>query len=230
MTRRPLWPLALTLLVLVAANLLANRVIPQADVLIGVALTVALLAVSYRAGISADRLGLDPRSWSQGLRWGFGAVTVVAVVYLVAGFLPMVRDDVTPGTQTWPQALLAALVTIPLATAIPEELAFRGVLLALLRSRYRTFWATVGTSVLFAVWHLLPSLSGSAANAAADEAAASAGAGAGTTALRVAGTMLVTFCGGVLLCELRRRSDSLLAPIAAHWAINGLGVLFVMLV
>jgi membrane protease YdiL (CAAX protease family) len=47
--------------------------------------------------------------------------------------------------------------------------------------------------------------------------------------LRVAGTLLVTACGGVVLCELRRRSNSLLAPIAAHWAINGLGVLFVML-
>jgi membrane protease YdiL (CAAX protease family) len=26
--------------------------------------------------------------------------------------------------------------------------------------------------------------------------------------------------------ELRRRSGSVLAPVGAHWAVNGLGVLF----
>jgi membrane protease YdiL (CAAX protease family) len=228
MTRR-LWPLALTLLTLVVANLLTNRLFPNADALIGIALTVALLAIAYRAGTTAEDLGLDSRNRPRGLRWGLGAVVVVAVVYTVAWLLPAVRADVTPSAQTWPQALLTAFVAIPLATAIPEELAFRGLLLALLRVRTRLPWATVISSVLFAVWHLLPSLSGSAANVAADEAAASAGVGAGATVLRVAGTLLVTACGGVVLCELRRRSNSQLAPIAAHWAINGLGVLFVML-
>ena len=34
---------------------------------------------------------------------------------------------------------------------------------------------------------------------------------------------------GVLFCELRVRSDSLLAPVLAHWAVNGLGVIFVQM-
>jgi membrane protease YdiL (CAAX protease family) len=33
----------------------------------------------------------------------------------------------------------------------------------------------------------------------------------------------------VLFCELRARSDSLLAPMLAHWAVNGLGEVFVQL-
>jgi uncharacterized protein len=36
---------------------------------------------------------------------------------------------------------------------------------------------------------------------------------------------LFTAAAGVLLCELRRRSGSLLAPAGLHWAVNGLGVL-----
>jgi membrane protease YdiL (CAAX protease family) len=37
----------------------------------------------------------------------------------------------------------------------------------------------------------------------------------------------VAFTGlaGVVFCELRRRSGSLLAPAGLHWATNGLGVL-----
>ncbi|MFI7415082.1 type II CAAX prenyl endopeptidase Rce1 family protein [Streptomyces sp. NPDC049627] len=32
-----------------------------------------------------------------------------------------------------------------------------------------------------------------------------------------------TAAAGVVLCELRRRSGSLLAPMALHWAVNGFG-------
>jgi membrane protease YdiL (CAAX protease family) len=39
----------------------------------------------------------------------------------------------------------------------------------------------------------------------------------------VAGTALA----GVVFCELRRRSGSLLAPMGLHWALNGLGFAFV---
>jgi uncharacterized protein len=34
-----------------------------------------------------------------------------------------------------------------------------------------------------------------------------------------------TALAGVLLCELRRRSGSLLAAAGLHWATNGLGLL-----
>lgn len=224
------WPLSLSLLLLAVANLLANRLLPDADVLIGVALTAALLLVAHRAGMTLGHLGLDRATWPDGLRWGLGSALLIATAYAVAGLVPAVRTEVTPSSEDWPQALLLALVVIPLATAIPEELAFRGVLLALLRRHTTVRWSTVVSSALFAVWHLLPSLSGSAANQAADEAAGAAGAGAAAIALRIAGTMLVTFCGGVAFCELRRRSTSLIAPIAAHWAINGFGVLFLLLV
>ena len=49
-------------------------------------------------------------------------------------------------------------------------------------------------------------------------------------AVRVAGTVLVTFLAGLLLCVLRAGSGSLLAPIGVHWAVNGAGIVLVHLV
>ena len=54
-------------------------------------------------------------------------------------------------------------------------------------------------------------------------------AGGGTlgTVLRVGGTVAFTGAAGVVLCELRVGSGSLMAPMLAHGGINCLGVLFV---
>jgi membrane protease YdiL (CAAX protease family) len=41
----------------------------------------------------------------------------------------------------------------------------------------------------------------------------------------VLGAVAFTALAGLLLCELRRRSGSLLAAAALHWATNGLGLL-----
>jgi membrane protease YdiL (CAAX protease family) len=38
-------------------------------------------------------------------------------------------------------------------------------------------------------------------------------------------TVGFTTLAGVVLCWLRPRSDSLVAPILAHWAVNALGVI-----
>ncbi len=223
------WPLSVSLLLLALANYLANRLFPHADVLIGIAVTLTLLVVAHRAGMRPAHLGLSHWTYARGLRWGLGASTALALLYGVVLLVPAVRANADPVDQPWPAAAFTVLVVIPLATAIPEELAFRGVLLALLHRHTTSRRAVVISSLLFAVWHLLPALSGSAANLAADRAATDAGVGLAATALRVAGTLALTFAGGLVFCELRRRAHSLLAPVVAHWALNGLGVLFLML-
>jgi membrane protease YdiL (CAAX protease family) len=40
-----------------------------------------------------------------------------------------------------------------------------------------------------------------------------------------AAAVAATGLAGAVLCEVRRRSGSLLAPIALHWAVNALGYL-----
>ncbi|MGP0024923.1 MAG: type II CAAX prenyl endopeptidase Rce1 family protein [Streptosporangiaceae bacterium] len=51
------------------------------------------------------------------------------------------------------------------------------------------------------------------------------GKGTSGQVMSVLGTVLFTGLAGVVFCELRRRSGSLLAPAGLHWATNVLGVL-----
>jgi membrane protease YdiL (CAAX protease family) len=62
--------------------------------------------------------------------------------------------------------------------------------------------------------------------AASNEAVGGAvGTGRSAQEVTVLGTVLFTAAAGVVFCELRRRSGSLLAPAGLHWAVNGLSVL-----
>jgi membrane protease YdiL (CAAX protease family) len=214
-----------TLLALVVANIVVNRVAPGWGPAVLLALVGVLAAISRLAGLTLDELGLARRAWGRGLRWGAAAAAVVAAGYLVALAIPAVRD-VTPAEETpWGEVLLQSLVVIPLGTVLGEEFAFRGVLWGLLRRARGQWFATLVSSALFALWHVLPALGGSAAN---DVVTGAIDAGNGDAPL-VAVTVGFTGLAGILLCELRVRSGSLLAPFLLHWAVNGLGVLFVAL-
>ncbi len=57
-----------------------------------------------------------------------------------------------------------------------------------------------------------------------NRAAAGASAGAGGQVLVVLGAVVVTFIAGLVFCWLRLRSRSLIAPVVAHLATNGLAL------
>ncbi|MCF3171747.1 CPBP family intramembrane metalloprotease [Streptomyces sioyaensis] len=56
-----------------------------------------------------------------------------------------------------------------------------------------------------------------------DAVGAAFGTGGTGPALSVATAVVVTAIGGVIFCELRRRSGSLIPPVALHFALNGAG-------
>jgi membrane protease YdiL (CAAX protease family) len=223
--------LGLTLGTMVSANVLSHRVVPQlqglpgAEAAVGLGLVGGLTVVARASDLSAADLGLARRTWASGLRWGGVAAAVVAAGYGIAALIPGIAGAVAGDAPSWPDALLKALVLIPLTTVIPEEYAFRGVLWGLLRRQSGRRVATAVSSALFGLWHVFPALGGGAAN---DSVAGVLGDGVAGAVLRVAGTVLFTGLAGVLFCELRDRSDSLLAPILLHWAVNGFGELFIL--
>ena len=103
--------------------------------LTGIALAVAALVVARLVRLSAADLGLARERWRAGLQWGGAAAVLVLTAYAVAS---VVVDDVgDPRYDTWPKAVVAALILIPLGTVIPEELVFRGVLWGLAASGAR---------------------------------------------------------------------------------------------
>jgi membrane protease YdiL (CAAX protease family) len=186
-----------------------------------------MLAVAWASGLTADDLGLARGTWMRGLRWAAVAAAVVVLVYAVVLLVPELRDGVSPSDRTWGGVAVEVLIVVPLLTVIPEELAFRGVTWALLRRYAGVRAATLVSSALFGLWHVLPALGGGPAN---ETAAGALGEGPAGVAARVAGTVVVTFIAGVLLCALRAGSGSLLAPIGLHWAANGAGIVLVHLV
>jgi membrane protease YdiL (CAAX protease family) len=178
----------------------------------GPVIAVILVFLARRAGLSWDDLGLARRAVRRGALWAAIAVVVVAAVLLAGVAVPWIRSaffDVRYQLDAG-SALVTALLVVPLSTILLEEIAFRGVLFGLLHQRQRTAWAFGVSSTLFGLWHILPSLP----------------AGKFGTVVAVVG---ITALLGLLLCELRRRSGSLLAAVGGHWAANGLGVLLAAL-
>ena len=215
--------LALVVGMLAAVNVLDNYGPARTSLVLGPVAAGGLVLVARRAGLSWPDLGLGRGTWRSGAGWAAAGTGAVAVGYAVAAAVPAVRPAFRDARYDngASAALLTALVVVPLGTVLFEEVAFRGVLWGLLRLDLGTRAATAWSSVLFGLWHVLPSLGLSQAN---QGVAAVAGRG-GSQVGPVGGAVVFTGLAGVVLCELRRRSGSLLAPAGVHWAVNGLGVL-----
>jgi membrane protease YdiL (CAAX protease family) len=208
------------LVVLTGTNLLKSGPV-ETGLVVGPLVAVILVILARRAGLSWDDLGLARRRLRRGAGWAALAIAGVTAVYLAAIAVPELRAaflDVRYRLDV-EAALLKALVMIPLSTIVLEEIAFRGVLFGLLHRRRRVAWAFGFSSSLFGLWHIFPSLPTDGFPFLPGGQLAAAATVAGITAVL-----------GLLLCELRRRSGSLLAAVAGHWAANGLGVLLAALV
>ena len=221
-------PLAVVVVPLIAANLLGRGSASLRHVALGLALVALLAVIAAVLRLSPADLGLARDATGDGFRLGAVCVLVIAAAGAVALVLPPVRSALE-GTAhpSAGSALVAVLVVIPLGTVLPEEFAFRGVLWALIRRHDGPRIATVASSALFGLWHVVPALGGSAANQAATS---TLGGGGSATALRVLGTVLITALAGAVFCWLRIRSGSLIAPIMAHWAINSVGTVLLLAV
>ena len=190
---------------------------------------VVLVGFARWTGLSWSQLGLGAdRLWS-GSRWGLGAMAVVAAAYLAGVLLPQTRSaflDVRYHLAV-SGALLSAFVIIPVGTILVEEVAFRSVLWGMLARQFTRWRVLVTSSVLFGLWHVLPSLQLALTNQGVG--AAVRGVGGSATVLVVVATVIVTAAGGAVAGELRHRSGSVLASVGMHWATNALGVLFGLL-
>ncbi|RAG87295.1 CPBP family intramembrane metalloprotease [Streptacidiphilus pinicola] len=226
--RRPASPgivLPSVLAVLVLVNLAENGRLPSLGLADAVVAIVLLSVVVWWAGGTRDDVGLGAGTFGRGARWALALIGIVASVYLVGALLPFIRElfsDARTGHLQGGEVALRMFVYVPLGTVLLEEYAFRGVLYGLVR-RYRGVRAaTAVSSLLFGLWHVLPSL-----HLATQKPALTAVFGHTPIGAVVAdlGAVLFTSAAGVVFCELRRRSDSLLAPIGLHWSTNALGYL-----
>lgn len=183
---------------------------------------VASVLLARRGRLGREDLGLAPSSAASGLRYGAAAFVLVLLVVVGAALLPPTRGflEDTRAQVSGGHLLVELLVAVLLVTAVPEELAFRGVLLGSGTRVWRARTASLVTSALFGLWHVAPTLRTAAGNGAVAGTASSPGG----MALLVLGAVAVTFVAGLVFCWLRLRSGSLLAPLLAHCATNGVAL------
>ena len=185
-------------------------------------LVVVLALVAWTSGATPADLGLGRTDAGAGVLYGAGAVGIVLLVLVVAAVIPATNGYLHDSrAQISGGRLLYELgVSIVLLTAIPEEFAFRGVLLGSALRMWGPWRASLVTSLLFGLWHIAPTLHTMSDNRAVRGLSATAGG----QALLVLGSIAVTFVAGLVFCWLRLRSRSLIAPIMAHAAINGVAL------
>jgi membrane protease YdiL (CAAX protease family) len=212
--------------VLLAANILNNKVAPRLAPLTSAAATAALVAMARRSGLSWGELGFE--HGRRGAVVGGALATAVAAVYTVGVATPRTRPlfhDERALSLSRARVLEEALLQVPLGTVLLEEVGFRGALHAMLRQRHGAVAATAISSALFGLWHILPAVDMARANPALGALTAGESPAHLDTARVVAGSVASTAVAGVLFCELRRRGG-LLAPAMLHLATNSLGYLF----
>jgi len=185
-------------------------------------LTAVLALIAWNSGATPADLGLARADMRAGLLYGAGAFGVVLLVLVVAavipatnGFLHDSRAQISGG-----RLLYELGVPILLLTAIPEEFAFRGVLLGSALRLWGPWRASLITSALFGLWHIAPTLHTMSDNSVVRGVTASTGG----RVLVVLGSVAVTFVAGLVFSWLRLRSRSLIAPVMAHVATNGLAL------
>lgn len=215
----PGWPTAVVVVALALANIVGNLWLPTwAYVPVNLVVALSLVFVARRTGITAAELGLARSQVRAGLRVGLLVGGLVLLAVGVAAAVPWARDafdDDRVGGEL-AELVYQTTVRIPLGTALYEEVLFRGVLLALLLRRFGTVTAVTWSSLLFGLWHVLPSLGVAEGNTAV----AATGSGTSGLVVVVVGTVVATMLAGYAFCWLRLRADSLVAPVLVHVATN----------
>ncbi len=218
--------IAVVVVVLALTNLIAHFTTPWASIATVPAAAVGLVILVRCNGLGWAELGLGREHWRSGLGYALAAVAVVGSVIAVGVLLPMTRpmflNHHYARISGISGALIASMVVIPLQTVIPEELAFRGVLHGALSRAWGFRGVALMGSLLFGLWHVATSLGLTSGNVGFTRLF-----GGGIVGMLAGVTLavLATGAAGFVFSWLRRRSGSLIAPIALHWSLNGLGAL-----
>lgn len=189
---------------------------------VGLVAAVGLVGFALRSGRSVEGLGLGRDRVRAGLVWGALAFALVLAVLVVAAVVPATSGflDDDRARISLPSLLFELGVSILLLTVVPEELAFRGVLLGSGIEAWGRRAGVLASSALFGLWHVAPTLATAGDNAELADATSSGFGRAGV----VAGAVALTFVAGSAFSWLRLRSGSVVAPMLAHLATNGLAL------
>ena len=204
--------------ILAGHHLVQNRLLNERGYVTGnLVVSGALVALGRASGLGWKEMGLHPDGLRSGLRIGTWAVAGSAAGALIAHIHPgaraLLHDERARPAKTrspWKRAL----VRFPLGTALFEEVAFRGVLTALLRRSRPARTAELASAGLFALWHLIPTARALSGNPVGRELPPA------RRALAIVGGSVGAGGFGLAFSAMRDAGGSLLAPWLAHSGVN----------
>lgn len=215
--------IGVVVVILALSNLIAHFTTPWASVATVPAAAAVLVLLVRSRGLGWAEIGLGREHWKSGAGYAAAAVLLVVTVIAVGALMPATRPlFLNNNYATVSGALIASMLIIPLQTVIPEELAFRGVLQGALNRAWGFRGVAAAGSLLFGFWHIATSLGLTDSNVGFT---ALFGGGIVGTIAGVLLAVVATAIAGFVFTWLRLRSGSLLAPIALHWSLNGMGAL-----
>jgi membrane protease YdiL (CAAX protease family) len=177
-------------------------------------MTAALLLLATGPlGLTFSSIGLSRRAaGGVVVGAGLGLLPVLAMAALLGTYrgVRLLADRRLLGVRGRAAAYLV-LVRIPIGTALSEEVAFRGVLLALCRP-YGNVAAILASSLAFGLWHVEPGLNTLKANKPEPTRSDKGRA--------VPAAVILSAIAGVVLAWLRIATGNLGSAIGAHAAIN----------
>ncbi len=183
----------------------------------GAALVAASLLAARLLGLSAAELGLQGHLALRGVVIGAlgGAAVATVGVALVRLAPAIIGMPVVYGpllTVSGDQLLRHTALFLPLGAVIPEEVAFRGTLLAGLVRGMGIRGGVAASALTFAAWHIVVVV--------ATVYDTSLGQIPWLWVVASIGALVVLFVGGVIMAALRLLTGSLATTIAAHWVFN----------
>lgn len=183
------------------------------------------LMYALLVGASWQDLGLDVHNLMRGMLVGVGISIPIIIGIVSVAAIPLFRNLFSDGPSKHKSSRMTVfelVLRIPFGTALSEEVIFRSVLLGLLLSTYSTFWAVVLSSMLFGVWHIIPTLNTLSNNDSFSELIdEQRHRRIGYLVL----TILVTMAAGAGLSWLRIWTGSVITPWIVHTCINSVAVL-----
>ncbi|GMQ92863.1 MAG: hypothetical protein BMS9Abin12_0340 [Acidimicrobiia bacterium] len=206
------------------ANIVTNEIlddvwhIPFNLGILGVALLVA-----RRAGTTWTTMGLRTDRAKQGVSVGTIVIGIIAVGVAIGIAIPATRelfrdDRIIDNSVGW--VLFQAFVRVPLATALYEEVLFRGIVFGMLIRRRSPLIAGLMTSVLFGLWHILPTLDTLDTNPGGDLFMGAIG-----LVIALTGAIAGTFIAGLGFLWIRLYANSTYAAVLAHIGTNSVAMI-----
>ena len=172
---------------------------------------VIVLSAARWTGVTWREMGVVRAGSTRSALIGAAVGLVLAILSLVALHLATQVTYRPVRGETVTALLLHALVGVPLVTALPEELAFRGLLLGLAMRQLSPLKAALLASALFVAWHLVIQ---------AQTLALTNFAGPSMARLAWVGALAVLFAGGLVFAFLRLRTQNLAGAVTAHWLFD----------